>query len=56
MKIMYVNCGVKSYVNEDRRSYIRSFCSCEKKALKNNLACTGFEPLTIAIPVQRSTN
>ena len=56
MKIIYVNCGVKNYMNEDHRSWIRNFCSCEKKAWKKNQACTGFEPLTSAIPVQRSTN
>ena len=32
MKITYVNCGVKNYVKEDHRSYIRNFCSCERKA------------------------
>ena len=33
MKITYVNCGVKNYLTEDHRSYIRSYiCSCEKKA------------------------
>ena len=58
---MYVNCLVKSYMNENHRSYILNFCSCEKKAWEKtnkikNLACTGFEPLTIAIPVQCSTN
>ena len=42
---MYVNCGVKSYVNEDRRSYIRSFCSCEKKALKKQSGLHGIRTL-----------
>ena len=64
MKIMYVNCGVKSHMNEDHCSYIRNFCSCEKKAgkktktktKKKKVASTGFEPSTIVIPVQRSTN
>ena len=32
MKIIYVNCGVKSYMKVDHRSYRRIFCSCEKKA------------------------
>ena len=27
IKIMYVNCGVKNYMNEDYRSYIRNFCN-----------------------------
>ena len=57
MKIIYVNCGVKkNYTKEDHRSYIRNFCSCGKIAWKKNRACTGFEPLTCAIPMQRSTN
>ena len=33
MKIIYVNCGVKNYLKEDHRSYIRNLCSCEKKAI-----------------------
>ena len=37
-EIMYVNCGVKSYMEVDHCSYRRkiNFCSCEKKAGKNN--------------------
>ena len=31
MKTIYVNCGVKNYLREDHRSYIRNFCSCGKK-------------------------
>ena len=31
MKIIYVNCGVKNYLKEDHRSYIRNLCNCEKK-------------------------
>ena len=34
MKIIYVNCGVKSYMKVDHCSYRRNFCSCEKKAWK----------------------
>ena len=37
-------------------SYIRNLCSCEKKAWKKSQACTGFELLISAIPVQRSTS
>ena len=55
MKILYENYGVKNYMREEHRSYIRNFCSCETKPEKIQ-ACTGFEPLTSAIPVQRSTN
>ena len=32
--MIYENCEVKNYMKEDRRSYKRNFCSCEKKALK----------------------
>ena len=31
MKIIYVNCGVNNEMKDDPRSYIRNFCSCEKK-------------------------
>ena len=31
---LYLNNGVKNYMNEDYRSYIRNFCSCGKKAWK----------------------
>ena len=37
---MYENCGVKNYMKEDHRSYRRN----------------RDEPLTSAVPVQRSTN
>ena len=42
-------------MKEDHCSKRHNFCSCEKKAKKIQ-ACTGFEPLTFAIPVQRSTD
>ena len=29
-------CSLMYYMNEDHRSYIRNFCSCEKKAGKNS--------------------
>ena len=44
-----------NYMKEDHRSNGRNFCSCEKKAEKIQ-ACTRFQPLTTAIPMQRSTN
>ena len=57
MNVIYVNCGVKNYVRENHRSYLRNFCCCEKKAWKTKIqACTGFEPLTSAVQVQRPTN
>ena len=54
MNNIYMN-RVKNYMNEDHRSYIRNFCSYEER-LQKIQACTGFEPFTSAIPVQRSTN
>ena len=45
------------YVNEsDPRSNVHYLGSSENKAWKKIQACTGFEPMTSAIPVQRSTN
>ena len=52
----YVNCRVKNCLKEDHHSYIRTLCSCKKKAWKIIQACTGFKPLTSVISVQRSTN
>ena len=44
-------------VNEsDPRSNVHYLGSSENKAWKKFQACTGFEPMTSAIPVQRSTN
>ena len=43
-------------MKDDHRSYIHNFYSWEKESLKKIPACTGFEPLTSAILVQRSTN
>ena len=40
----------------DPRSDMRYLGSSENKAWKKIQACTGFEPMTSAIPVQRSTN
>ena len=31
LKSYNVNCGVKNYLKEDHRSYIRNFCSCKRK-------------------------
>ena len=36
MKIIYMNCGVKNYMEEDHHSYIYNFCSGEKKAFSDN--------------------
>ena len=49
------NRAVKNYMKEDHRSNRRKCKSCGKESLKKkNQACTGFEPLTSAILVQRS--
>ena len=40
----------------DPRSDVHYLGSSENKAWKKFQACTGFEPMTSAIPVQRSTN
>ena len=53
MKNVYVNCGVKNYLKEDHRSYIRNLCSypqlmqLRKESLKKIQACTRFEPLDL---------
>ena len=48
---MYIN------MNEsDLRSDVHYLGRSENKAWKKIQACTGFEPMTSAIPVQRSTN
>ena len=54
MEIM--NCEPKNDMKEDHRSYRRNSRSYEKKAWKKIQACKGFEPLTSAITVHRSTN
>ena len=44
-------------VNEsDPRSDVHYLGSSENKAWKKIQACTGFEPMASAIPVQRTTN
>ena len=40
----------------DPRSDMRYLGSSENKAWKKIQACTGFEPMISAVPVQRSTN
>ena len=47
--------GLNFYVKEDHRSYRHNFGVAKRKPEKLQ-ASTGFEPLTSAIPVQRSTN
>ena len=50
MKVIYFYCGERREYENDLRSNERDFSSGE------NQGCTGFEPMTSAIPVQRSTN
>ena len=55
MKIIYVKYGVKNYLQEDHRSYIRNFCACEEKAWKKFRLCKpveyirGFYPEAIIV-------
>ena len=45
MKIIYVNCGVKNYMNEDHRSHIYTqLLQLRKESLKKIQSCTGFDP------------
>ena len=49
-----MNCGTKKYI-EDHRSFVRNLSSFEiKPENKIRPACTGFEPMTSAIPRQLS--
>ena len=56
MKIIYVNCGWRREYESDLRSNEHYSSSSENKARKKIQACTGFESMTFAIPVQCSTN
>ena len=56
MKIIYVNCGWRRKYESDLRSNEHYLSDDENKAWKKILACTGFESMTFAIPVQCSTN
>ena len=51
---MWLN--TKDMYESDPRSDVHYLGSSENKAWKKFQACTGFEPMTSAIPVQRSTN
>ena len=46
---------MKNCMKGDHRSYERNFAVVKRKPEKIQ-ACTGFEPLTSAIPVQGSTD
>ena len=50
MKVIYLYCGWRREYENDLRSNERDLSSGE------NQGCTGFEPMTFAIPVQRTTN
>ena len=56
MKVIYLNWGQRREYESDLRSNEHYLSSSENKAWKKIHACTGFEPMTSAIPVQRSTN
>ena len=52
----YIWTADKDMNESDPRSDVHYLGSSENKAWKKFQACTGFEPMTSAIPVQRSTN
>ena len=55
MKIIYVNCRVRNYIKVVWSSQLyMQLLQLRKESLKKIQACTGFESLTSAIPVQRS--
>ena len=55
MKIIYMHCGEETNIR-DPRSYEHYWTSSWNKILKKIQARTGFEPMTFATQVQRSTN
>ena len=58
MKVIYLNCRYKDVNESDPRSNAHYSSSSEVVKIrpeKNIQACTEFEPMTSAIPVQRST-
>ena len=56
MKIIYVNCGLKKLFEGRSSQLYKQLMQLPKESLRKIQACTGFKPLTSAIPVQRSTN
>ena len=50
----YIWTADKEVSESDPRSNVHYLGSSENKAWKKIQACTGFEPMTSAIPVQRS--
>ena len=55
MKIIYENCGLKNYMKVKTIAVIDATFAVAKGEPEKIQACTGFEHLTPAIPVQRST-
>ena len=51
MKVIYLNCGLRREYESDLRSNEHYFSGSENKAWKKIQACTGFEPMTSAIPM-----
>ena len=43
-------------MKDDHRSLYTQLLQLRKESLKKSQPCTGFQPLTSAIPVQRSTS
>ena len=55
MKIINLNCGVKNYMKvESHSAVIDATFAFAKRKTERIQACTGFEALTSAIPVQCS--
>ena len=54
MKIVYVNCGLRNEYESDLRNNKHYLSNSESKVWKKIQACMRFEPITSAIPVQRS--
>ena len=55
MKVIF-ELRLRREYESDLRSYEHYLSSSENKAWKKIQACTGFEPMTSAMPVQCSTN
>ena len=56
MKIIYENCAVKKLYEKRSSQLIDATFAVAKREPEKIQACTGFEHLTPAIPVQRSTS
>ena len=53
---IYFELSMKDQIEERSSQLVRNLSGCEKKVWKKIQACTGFEPMTSAMPVQCSSN